>query len=61
MTDQRGPNVPNRAVRPHRIVQSVSASTTDPDRGNAVLNIETLTTDDAVRKIFEVRILLFSR
>jgi acyl dehydratase len=43
------------------VVQSVSASRTDPGRGSAVLKIETLTSDDEVRQIFEVRILLFSR
>ena len=43
------------------VVQSVSASRTDPGRGSAVLKIETLTSDDDVRQIFEVRILLFSR
>ena len=41
------------------VVQSVSASRTDPGRGSAVLKIETLTSDDEVRQIFEVRILLF--
>jgi hypothetical protein len=39
----------------------VSASKTDPSRGSAVLRIETLTSDEEVRQIFEVRILLFSR
>lgn len=43
------------------VVQSVRASRTDPGRGSAVLKIETLTSDDEVRQIFEVRILLFSR
>ncbi len=43
------------------VVQSVSASRTNPGRGNAVLKIETLTGDGEVRQIFEVRILLFSR
>jgi len=43
------------------VIQSVSASRTDPSRGSAVLKIETLTRDDEVRQIFEVRILLFAR
>ncbi len=43
------------------VVQSVSPSRTDPGRGSAVLKFETLTDDDELRQIFEVRILLFSR
>ena len=42
-------------------VESVTPSTSRPDRGSAMLRIETLTSEGDVRQVFVVRTLLFGR
>ncbi len=42
-------------------VESVTPSTSRPDRGSAMLRIETLTSKGDVRQVFVVRTLLFGR
>ena len=42
-------------------VESVAPSTSRPDRGSAVLRVETLTSEGELRQLFTVRTLLFAR
>ncbi|MDP9027423.1 MAG: MaoC family dehydratase [Actinomycetota bacterium] len=55
------PTRPGDRLHIRAVVQSVTTSKSDPSRGSAVLRIETLTSENEVRQIFEVRILLFAR
>jgi acyl dehydratase len=55
------PTRPGDRLHVRVTVESVSASTSNPSRGAAVLKVETLTSDDELRQLFTVRTLLFAR
>jgi acyl dehydratase len=55
------PTRPGDRLHLRMVVQAVNRSRSNPDRGSATMRIETLTADDEVRQLFEVRILLFAR
>jgi acyl dehydratase len=42
-------------------VEAVTASKSNPERGAAMLKVETLTSEDELRQLFTVRTLLFAR
>jgi acyl dehydratase len=55
------PTRPGDRLRVKVTVESVVPSRSRPDRGFAVLRVETLTSDDELRQLFTVRTLVFAR
>jgi acyl dehydratase len=55
------PTRPGDRLHVRVTVESVSESRSNPDRGSAILRVETLTSVDELRQLFTVRTLLFTR
>lgn len=55
------PTRPGDRLRVRATVESVAASRSNPERGSAILKVETLTSEDELRQLFTVRTLLFAR
>jgi acyl dehydratase len=55
------PTRPGDRLHVRATVLSVTPSTSRPERGSAILSVETLTSEGEVRQLFTVRALLFRR
>lgn len=55
------PTRPGDRLHVRATVLSVTASKSRPDRGSAILKVETLTSDGELRQLFTVRTLVFRR
>ena len=52
---------PGDRLRVRVTVQSVTASKSNPTRGNLMLKVETLNSDDELRQHFDVRVIVLAR